>query len=224
MKKIILILLAIVPLLCLAQDNSSAEKVKAIIEKQKPADGEFWINCGCNKGKQSPLIVLNGIPLDDGNLDVIDIKDIKHFAVIKDEEAINKYGELGLNGVIEVDVKPNKKYDQLIAEKGIQEQEKEEYEILVFSPGYESFLTTQKSKDFYTESLLKAKNKLMVSEWNFRCRQPSRYNSNIYEVSVDYDIDTDYGLDAEYRIYMFFRFMEKEHNMSLIGDKFTANL
>lgn len=101
---------------------------------------------------------------------------------------------------------------------------KEEYDVIVFDAGYESFLATQKSKDFYTESFLKAKNMLMVNEWNYRYRLPRQYNPNIYEVSIDYDTNTDYGLDVEYKIYMFFRFMEKEHNMSLIGDRLTAQI
>lgn len=101
--------------------------------------------------------------------------------------------------------------------------QKEEYEVIVFDPGFESFLATQKSKDFYSEWTLKAKNTLMVNEWNSRHLNPMKYNPNIYEVSIDYDSKIEYGLDVEYQLYMFFRFMEKEHKMSLIGDYYASN-
>lgn len=59
----------------------------------------------------------------------------------------------------------------------------------------------------------------MVTEWNYRHSNPGRYNPHIYEAAIDYDSKTDYGIDVEYTLYMFFRFMEKENNMSLIGDR-----
>ncbi len=57
----------------------------------------------------------------------------------------------------------------------------DKYETIVFAPpGYETFLATQKSKDFYSKSYLKTKNLLMVSEWNYRCNNPSIYNPPEY--------------------------------------------
>lgn len=99
---------------------------------------------------------------------------------------------------------------------------RETYEVIVFDAGFESFLATQKSPAFYSESTLKAKNALMVNEWNSRHRQPSLYDSSIYEVNIDYNQNIDYGLGVEYQLYMFFRYMEKENNMSLIGNYYAA--
>lgn len=92
---------------------------------------------------------------------------------------------------------------------------KTEYEATVFDAGFQLFLTTQHPKQFYSESILKSKNTLMVTEWNLRHNQPMRYNPAIYEVNIDYDPTIDYGLDVEYTLYMFFKFMEKEHNIKL---------
>lgn len=100
----------------------------------------------------------------------------------------------------------------------------ERWEISVPETGYESFLITQRGKEFYSSQYLKAKNATMVNEWNLRHRQPSLYSSDIYEVSIDYDQNEYYGLNFEYKLYMFFRFMEKEHNMSLINDRLTAKI
>lgn len=92
---------------------------------------------------------------------------------------------------------------------------KTEYEAIVFDVGFELFLTSQHPKQFYSQSTLKSKNTLMVAEWNLRHNQPIRYNPAIYEVNIDYDPLIDYGLDVEYTLYMFFRFMGKEHNIKL---------
>lgn len=89
------------------------------------------------------------------------------------------------------------------------------YEATVLDAGFEAFLATQHPIQFYSESTLKSKNTQMVSEWNSRHLQPTRYNSDIYEVNIDYDPFIDYGLDVEYTLYMFFKFMEKEHKIKL---------
>lgn len=91
----------------------------------------------------------------------------------------------------------------------------EEYEATVFDPGFDSFLAMQQPKEFYSEANLKSKNTLMVVEWNYRYNQPLRYDPLIYEVKIDYESAIQYGLDVEYKLYMFFKFMEKQHKISL---------
>lgn len=189
-------------------DNRVSDIIKM---PEPPKEKEFWINCGCNKGKNA-LVLIDGI---EGNLDTLDLHNIETFKVLKGNEATELYGEAGKDGVVLV---TTKEY-----EKKLQE-EKEEYEVVVLTPGYDAFLSTQKSKEFYTESLLKSKNIQMVKEWNFRYNIPTQYSSDIYEVSIDYDSEYAYGLEFEYRLHMFFRFMEKEHNMSLIGDRLAAKM
>ncbi len=139
------------------------------------------------------------------DLNEISVNDIYAIKVYKDEQATALFGTQGKNGVIWISTIPPI-----------------EYETIVFAPpGYETFLASQKSKDFYSKSYLKTKNLLMVSEWNYRCNNPSIYNPKIYEASIDYEANTNYGLNVEYELYMFFRFMEKENNISLIGDKIS---
>lgn len=92
-----------------------------------------------------------------------------------------------------------------------------EYKIKVLDPGYETFLLTQKLKEFYSVSSLKVKNAMMVSEWNYRYSQPLHYNPDIYEVKIDYEANRYYGLEFEYRLYMFFKFMEKEYQVTLLS-------
>lgn len=225
MKKNILLLLAIIPLFVLGQEkenisnNSSTnkgtpnelkEEVAGVDSLQTDSTGEYWINCK-SKPKGNALVLINGLHLQEGaslfDIDTIDIVDI---SVIKEKEKLIKYGDEGKNGVIEVKVKDIDKYRDLL---------KEEYETIVLAPGFESFVTTQPSKPYFTESWLKSKNAPMVTEWNYRHGNPSQYNPSIYEEVISYDNKIDYGLDVEYTLYMFFRFMEKENNMSLIGDR-----
>ncbi|WP_051697479.1 DUF6146 family protein [Prevotella sp. 10(H)] len=91
----------------------------------------------------------------------------------------------------------------------------QEYEAIVLEPGYETFLATQQSMNFFSESTLKTKNTFLVSEWNYRCDNPMRYSPQVYEAKVDYDPKNEYGLETEYRLYMFFRFMDKKYDLGL---------
>lgn len=232
MKKLIVILFVLTPCLCFAQRNDIqdikvSEQAKTVPTETKsildnnvsnvkikaPEEKEFWINCGCsNKTNGNALVLIDGIERD---VNDVNIEDIEGFRVLREKNAIAKYGEAGKNGVILITTKD---YAKKLRE------EKVEYEVIVFDAGYDGFLATQKPKEFYSESYLKGKNALMINEWNYRHRLPKQYNPDIYELSIDYDTNTDYGLDVEYKLYMFLRFMEKEHKMSLIKDRLTAEI
>ena len=45
-----------------------------------------------------------------------------------------------------------------------------------------------------------------------------------HEVKVDYEANRYYGLEFEYRLYMFFKFMEKEHRIAILNDSQTTVL
>jgi hypothetical protein len=88
-----------------------------------------------------------------------------------------------------------------------------EYEIKVLTPGYESYLMNQPSKNFYTKGYYESWNERYVREWNYRyMNQPD----GIYQSYIDYDPGIDYGLEFEYRLYYFFQFMEDINNIRLI--------
>lgn len=226
MKKILLFLLITMPFFAFGQEKGISEKKDSTDATTSPLRGSvisisclkdsinnFWITSGnkTKKGKEKALVLINDRYLKEGvSLYDIDIDDIIEFFVIKDEDKLAKYGKRGKYGAVNIKVKDIDKYIDLL---------EEEYETIVFAPGFESFVTTQPSKSYFTESWLKSKNTLMVTEWNYRHSNPGRYNPRIYEEAVNYHRDTEYGLDVEYTLYMFFRFMEKENNMSLIGDR-----
>ena len=89
-----------------------------------------------------------------------------------------------------------------------------EYELLVFDVGYDAYLATQPSMNFYSESYYKTWNALYVQEWNTRYRSHSF--KELYENYIDYDLRTEYGLKVEYQLYYFFRYFEKTNNVTLI--------
>jgi hypothetical protein len=92
-----------------------------------------------------------------------------------------------------------------------------EYELVVFDPGYESFLITQPyPKNYYSNEYYKNWNIQYVTEWNYRYDHPDVYG-DFYETRIDYDPSIDYGLDFNYRLYQYFQFIDKQYGIVLIS-------
>lgn len=87
-----------------------------------------------------------------------------------------------------------------------------EYEIIIIDIGFDTYLhTIAKPMEFYSQSYYETKNRLYVPEWNYRYRNPSRYNANLYENEIDYDPNIDYGLEVNYKLYNYFKFVEYKY-------------
>jgi hypothetical protein len=92
-----------------------------------------------------------------------------------------------------------------------------EYELIVFDPGYESFLITQPyPKNYYSNEYYKNWNIQYVTEWNYRYDHPDVYG-DFYETRIDYDPSIDYGLNFNYRLYQYFQFIDKQYGIVLIS-------
>jgi len=91
-----------------------------------------------------------------------------------------------------------------------------EYELLVLDPGFETFLAMQPDKEFYSQSYYENWNNRYVIEWNSRHAQPMVYGEE-YETYIDYRSNIDYGLELNYKLYYYFKFFEKEHNLKLLS-------
>lgn len=197
MRKIIILLLAILPLCSFAQSDkliSLEQLADSLIEKTAVTDSP-----------QKTLFIIDGYPQTDS----LDIKYI-HLAAI---ESIHTYKG--------ADIIPNTctPWDNviLITTKtwwDSRDADNEEgYDITVLDAGYETFLKTQLPKEYYSVPYLKTKNTIMVSAWNNRHNQPLQFNPNIYEAPINYNPDTNYGLDFEYKLYMFFLFMDEKYDI-----------
>ena len=94
-----------------------------------------------------------------------------------------------------------------------------EYELLVFEPGFESYLAkVQHLKEFYGNDYYKNWNIQYVAEWNVRAINPIRYGS-FYENQIDYQWNINYGLDLNFTLYQFFQFIEEKYKIVLIKRK-----
>ena len=96
------------------------------------------------------------------------------------------------------------------------ENEELEYQIIIIDQGFTSFLNnTARSKDYYSNSYLKNKNRVYVAAWNNRARNPQKYNANIYENAIDYQQNIEYGLEVNYKLFWYFKFAEQKYRMKL---------
>jgi hypothetical protein len=94
-------------------------------------------------------------------------------------------------------------------------QDSLEYRLIVLEPGFESWLATKPSKNYYSQLYYEQKNRLYVSEWNQRYFTSK--NNGLYENYIDYNYTTDYGLDLNYKLYWYFRYFEDTYNVVLIN-------
>ncbi|MCK0130581.1 DUF6146 family protein [Flavobacteriaceae bacterium F08102] len=90
-----------------------------------------------------------------------------------------------------------------------------EYEVIIFDVGFSSYLATAKPMSFYSQSMLESRNRVYVDEWNNRVRNPSQYDSRIYENIIDYQPNIDYGMEVNYKLYQYFQFAQRKYNMKL---------
>lgn len=92
----------------------------------------------------------------------------------------------------------------------------DEWEITVFDAEYETFVASRaQPKSMFTESSLKSRNTILVTEWNSRFY--SGVNPNFYEVAIDYDPKENYGFDFEYRMYQFFAYCNWKYGIRFTG-------
>jgi Family of unknown function (DUF6146) len=93
-----------------------------------------------------------------------------------------------------------------------------EYEVIIIDPGFNSFLYGQaRPRGYYSESFLEQRNRIYVMEWNSRVLQPSRYDSNLYEMQIDYDWNIHYGYEVNYLIYNYFIYFQIRYKQQLAG-------
>ena len=90
-----------------------------------------------------------------------------------------------------------------------------EYKLIVLDPGFDSWLATKPSANFYSKEYYAHRNRMYVSEWNQRY-MTSR-NSRLYDSYIDYNTVTDYGLDLNYKLYYYFLYFEETNHVRLVN-------
>ena len=90
-----------------------------------------------------------------------------------------------------------------------------EYEVIIIEPGFNSWLITQKPMSNYSKSALEIKNQFYITSWNQRVSHPFKYDTNLYEMSINYDSHLDYGLEVNYKLFMYFTYFQKKYKQKL---------
>lgn len=93
-----------------------------------------------------------------------------------------------------------------------------EYEVIVIEPGFNTWLNSQaKPRGFYSESYLKSRNIMYVTEWNSRVLQPNRFDPRLYQMQINYSPGIDYGYEVNYMLYNYFIFFQIQYKQQLSG-------
>lgn len=188
MKKFLLLILILPFVICAQEDSLSLKNQTIDINNNKEVKIIDSILEGGNV-----LYVLNGAPVSYNEIKTLDFNKIL---------SVNK---LNADKLIIC-----KNWDYILA---IITEQPTEYDLAVLDVGYESFLSMQPSAGNFSLSYLQNKNQRYVSLWNQRVLTG---NPEIYEMQIDYDSENYYGLEFEHKLYMFFKFMEKKHSISMM--------
>ncbi len=93
-----------------------------------------------------------------------------------------------------------------------------EYEIIIFEPGFSTWVaSTAKPKGYYEQTYFESRNNILVNEWNNRVMQPQRYDTNLYEMRIEYDSSIDYGYEVNYLLYNYFVYFQLKYKQRLSG-------
>jgi hypothetical protein len=91
-----------------------------------------------------------------------------------------------------------------------------EWDLTIIDTQFDYFLNAvAKPMSQYSESYLKTRNTLLVSEWN-SYYSSGRYR-NVIESSIDYDPKENYGLKFEYKLYQVFAYVNWKYGLRMNG-------
>jgi hypothetical protein len=77
-----------------------------------------------------------------------------------------------------------------------------EYEIIIIEPGFNTWLSSMaRPEGYYSQSYMESRNWVMVQEWNSRVLQPTRYDTGMYQLQIDYRPGINYGYELNYKLY-----------------------
>ncbi|MCJ8152572.1 DUF6146 family protein [Chryseobacterium sp. SSA4.19] len=91
-----------------------------------------------------------------------------------------------------------------------------EWDLTVIDTQFDCFLNAiAKPINQYSESYLKNRNTILVTEWN-SYYSSGRYR-NIIESSINYDPKENYGLKFEYKLYQVFAYVNWKYGLRMSG-------
>lgn len=88
-----------------------------------------------------------------------------------------------------------------------------EYELIVFDPGFDFWLSSNSfQKNQYSNAYLQSMNNLYVTEWNRRYSLGSR----LIESYIDYSPFNEYDFELNYKLFMYFKYFEESNRIKLL--------
>ncbi len=90
-----------------------------------------------------------------------------------------------------------------------------QYEIIIIEPGFESWLATQKPRNYYSLQYLENHNLRFVTQWNNRVAQPYQYDPNLYQMRIEYFFAKHYGYEVNYLLYHYFMYFQNRYKQRL---------
>ena len=91
-----------------------------------------------------------------------------------------------------------------------------EWDLDVLDTNYNYFLSAvARPMDFYSESFLRSRNTLLVTEWN-NYFYSGRYR-DVIESSIQYDPNENYGKTFDYKLYQVFVFVRWKYGLKMNG-------
>lgn len=102
---------------------------------------------------------------------------------------------------------------RLILRDTSQVKESLEYELVVFDPGFDFWLSSNSfQKNQYSNAYLQSMNNLYVTEWNRRYSLGSR----LIESYIDYSPFIEYDFELNYKLFMYFKYFEESNRIKLL--------
>jgi hypothetical protein len=89
-----------------------------------------------------------------------------------------------------------------------------EYDLVIFEPGFEVFLSSQLPIEHYAPSYYWSNNLKYVSSWNTKALQNKL--AGAYQEQIMYYPNIDYGVELNYKLFYFFKYIEEKYNTILV--------
>lgn len=102
-------------------------------------------------------------------------------------------------------------------------QDKEEYELLVLDPGFETwFVTTWSPASDRPLDYYRMWNHRYVNAWNYKATHPHSYE--LFDNTIQYDPTANYGMEVERKLYYYFRWVDTELKIPILDSLRPAGI
>lgn len=88
-----------------------------------------------------------------------------------------------------------------------------EYEVVVFDPGFSSWLLRAAPRGYYSQTYLEARNRVWVQQWNIKAA--TQTNNNLFLMQIEYDPKINYGYEVNYLLFNYLTYFQLRNNLSL---------